>query len=1055
MKFFKVKGYELAGFFAVLLIVIIGLIAGIKFNEFAKLELLRNGEMTSISIANYINGILQEADNTVSVLAKSPNVVSFFEGESSKYLGVVNEILDRFSEETASICYLLNTQGLAIASSNRNSPESFIGYDYGFRSYFKKALKGEKAFCFALGVTSKERGYYTSAPIKDVTGKIVGVAVIKRKLDSVGKYLRKFKECFFVDEHGIIFLSSSPKYLFRTIYPLTDEEKKKIIASKQFGEGQFEPIFAHSLNSGDIITLAHSSMLVTTIPVGDYGWSIILLQSTHDIFVHRLLIIIPVIILILLVVGFIFYLKQKDKFLQNLKRSELRYSSIFETGPQVMIVFDLNGKIIACSRRIGDMLGYSVSETVGCLGLEFAHPDDKEKVRELLERVKEEGEVKDFIIRVMHKNGSLRNISMSATLMPGQTESDFASVVCVLEDVTLRLQNENKLRESKEQYRKIAKEYRLTQEATLNILEDLQDAKDSIETDRRGFLNIIENSWDGIIIVDDLGVVRFVNRSAQRIFDAEREDLVGKPFAHAINADEVGRIRIQQKDGKSCLVEIRAGKTEWMHQNMNLVVLHDITEQEEVKTLLLRAAEEWRRTFDAIGDGVALLNTQGHVLRCNNAAAKIFKKPFPDVIGLNCHYFFHGDNPDAECVIAQTLKSKKRSTRIKLKDNRWYLLSANPILREGDVSEIVYTMSDMTEQKNIEHKLKEYTEYVESIVETAQAVIVVLDRELKIKSINKFAEDLLGYKREEVIGSGWVNLFVSRAYKEEINQVFQNCFEGERVKGYEIPIISKDGKESVISWYSAELRDGEGKIIGVVTMGYDVSQRKEMEKVQRLAQLGTLVSHMAHEVNNPLMVISGRVQLSLMEDIQNPEIKENLEVTLKECKRAKDIIQRLLRFSRPSKGELKEVDISKSIEEVVSLVEHQFKLDNVSISVDVPPYLPLVKGDEKQLHEVFMNLLTNAQDAIEGDGEIKIEAKVKDDFIKITFKDTGVGISKKVLDKIFDPFFTTKKKGTGLGLAICYGIIKAHNGKMMFQSVEGKGTSAIILLPILKEGNNV
>ncbi|MBU1086753.1 MAG: GHKL domain-containing protein, partial [Candidatus Omnitrophica bacterium] len=260
---------------------------------------------------------------------------------------------------------------------------------------------------------------------------------------------------------------------------------------------------------------------------------------------------------------------------------------------------------------------------------------------------------------------------------------------------------------------------------------------------------------------------------------------------------------------------------------------------------------------------------------------------------------------------------------------------------------------------------------------------------------------------------------------------------------------------NMISWDSAELRDAEGQITGIVVMGYDISQRKEVEKVQRLAQLGTLVSHMAHEVNNPLMVISGRAQLSLMEEIESQEVKANLEIVMKECQRAKEIIQRLLRFSRPSKGELKPTDVNASIEELVGLIEHQFGLNNVRIKKDYASDLPLLLVDEKQIHEVFMNLLTNAQDAIGTEGTISIKTKKEGKFIKITFTDSGDGISKEVLDKIFDPFFTTKKKGTGLGLSICYSIIKAHNGNLSFESAPGRGTTAVIILPYMQENRDV
>ncbi|MFH1398167.1 MAG: ATP-binding protein [Candidatus Omnitrophota bacterium] len=217
---------------------------------------------------------------------------------------------------------------------------------------------------------------------------------------------------------------------------------------------------------------------------------------------------------------------------------------------------------------------------------------------------------------------------------------------------------------------------------------------------------------------------------------------------------------------------------------------------------------------------------------------------------------------------------------------------------------------------------------------------------------------------------------------------------------------------------------------------------------EKLASLGKLVSSMAHEVNNPLMIISGNAQLSLMEEIQSEAVKNNLKIIMEECLRAKNIIRRLLKFSRPSKGETKEVDINKSIEAVLGIMEHQFKLDDVEIKRNYQENLPLITIDEQQIQEVFMNLINNAKDAMSGVGAITITTFLEGDFLRLDFKDTGSGMPEEAKKRLFEPFFTTKEKGTGLGLAVCYGIIKAHNGELKFESELKKGTTASILLPL-------
>ena len=221
---------------------------------------------------------------------------------------------------------------------------------------------------------------------------------------------------------------------------------------------------------------------------------------------------------------------------------------------------------------------------------------------------------------------------------------------------------------------------------------------------------------------------------------------------------------------------------------------------------------------------------------------------------------------------------------------------------------------------------------------------------------------------------------------------------------------------------------------------------------EKLASLGRLVSDMAHEVNNPLMIISGNAQLSLLDESLNEELKNNLKIIHEECNRAKSIIQRLLMFSRPSKGESKPLDINQSIESVVKLLEHQFSLSNVKINIQFNTGLPIIAADEKQLQEVIMNLLNNARDAMSEGGEITINTSLDGEYLKINIKDSGVGMDDKTLTRVFEPFFTTKEKGTGLGLSVCYGIIKAHGGKIEVKSQPQKGTNVHIWLPLKAEG---
>ncbi|MFH1868437.1 MAG: ATP-binding protein [Candidatus Omnitrophota bacterium] len=297
-------------------------------------------------------------------------------------------------------------------------------------------------------------------------------------------------------------------------------------------------------------------------------------------------------------------------------------------------------------------------------------------------------------------------------------------------------------------------------------------------------------------------------------------------------------------------------------------------------------------------------------------------------------------------------------------------------------------------------------------------------------SFNRMAEEL----KETTVSRD--SLLKEVAEREKAEEKLREALK-EEIKSREIMISMLDDNNQIREELERKLSD--------------LKQAQEMlVQSEKIASLGSLVSDMAHEVNNPLMIISGNAQLSLMEDLKDcPTIKENLNIIKEECLHAKDIIQRLLMFSKPSKGELKEVDINESLAFVIKLLEHQFLLSDVNIIKDYTPSLPKIEIDEKQMHEVFMNMLKNSAEAMpKSGGSINVSTKQEGDYIRIDIKDTGCGILKEDMKKIFDPFFTTKESGTGLGLSVCYGIMKAHAGELKYESEPGKGARAIILLPI-------
>ncbi|MDD3088807.1 MAG: ATP-binding protein [Candidatus Omnitrophica bacterium] len=260
---------------------------------------------------------------------------------------------------------------------------------------------------------------------------------------------------------------------------------------------------------------------------------------------------------------------------------------------------------------------------------------------------------------------------------------------------------------------------------------------------------------------------------------------------------------------------------------------------------------------------------------------------------------------------------------------------------------------------------------------------------------------------------------------------------------------TKEGKTWLLFIVSPLIRDK--KVIGYMTQVQDVTQRKKIAESQRLARLGRLLSDMAHEVNNPLMIISGRAELALRKGVEDEVLRDVLNTIMEQCFFAKDIIQRLLKYSRVGKIEKAPVDIGAALSLITDILGHHFKMAKITVKKRISPDMPRIMANEKQLQEVFMNLIQNSSDAMPGGGTLTITAQASPGWVAIGVEDTGEGMSREVIEKIFEPFFTTKAKGTGLGLAVCQTIIREHGGVIEYKSEPGRGTMVMVRSPIMDE----
>ena len=221
----------------------------------------------------------------------------------------------------------------------------------------------------------------------------------------------------------------------------------------------------------------------------------------------------------------------------------------------------------------------------------------------------------------------------------------------------------------------------------------------------------------------------------------------------------------------------------------------------------------------------------------------------------------------------------------------------------------------------------------------------------------------------------------------------------------------------------------------------------QMIQAAKLAAVGELAGGIAHEINNPLQILLGHIQLIQL----GRDLPKRIEIVKEQVEKISQIVRRLLNFSRkvPEDFKLEPVNINFAIQEMTTFMSYQFKYNDIELILKLDPALPLVYGNKIYLQQVFLNLMINAKDAMPEGGKLVIETKLENGNVIIKFSDTGVGIPDNIKDKIFEPFFTTKgSKGTGLGLSISRWIIRKHNGEIKVESQQGKGSTFTITLPL-------
>ncbi len=373
--------------------------------------------------------------------------------------------------------------------------------------------------------------------------------------------------------------------------------------------------------------------------------------------------------------------------------------------------------------------------------------------------------------------------------------------------------------------------------------------------------------------------------------------------------------------------------------------------------------------------------------------------------------------------------------------------------------------------------------YGAAVLDAAPDGMFIVDAQGRILLANRQAHVMFGCMPSELVGQA-VEALLPEAFRAS-HAAHRGAYARAphtRPMGTGLDLLArrKDGTEFPVEISLSPMATPDGVV--VIAAVRDITERKRIEadlrslnedlarkreeteraalalaarRAEKLAALGTLAAGLAHELNNPIGIMSSRIEVMLMEGEALPRhVHEDLEVLHRQAQRVARITQGLLTFARSSAGERGPVDLNHIVRETLLLAENPIAKGGVKVTAELAPDLPAILGDADTLQQVMLNLVTNARDAVDTGGEIRIVTRRRetDRMIELVVSDTGRGIAPEDLARIFDPFFTTKPTGTGLGLSLTHGIVREHGGTIDVESAPGRGTRFILAFPVLAPG---
>lgn len=524
---------------------------------------------------------------------------------------------------------------------------------------------------------------------------------------------------------------------------------------------------------------------------------------------------------------------------------------------------------------------------------------------------------------------------------------------------------------------------------------------------------------------------------------------------------------------------------------------------------IIIAERDWERTFDAITEPIMILDVNYKIVKANKAMADKLGVTTSGAKGLTCYNAVHNlQGPPPSCPHSKLLADGQvHTTEIyEARLGGHFIITVSPIYDpDGRLIGSIHAGTDISERIEAEKALKESEEKFRNIFDQARDIIFTVGIDTLFTSVNPAFEKVTGWSREDWLGKSFASILHPEDLPRAVG-ILQRTIQGEAVDMFELRVKKKSGEYFIGEFTVALIKQGE--TVTALGLVRDITERRlneekislltdelemkveertkhlleaqeELVRKEKLATLGQLSGSVGHELRNPLGVMSNAVYYlkTVMSDADE-NVKEYLNIIKSEIDNSQRIITDLLDFTRTKTPRAELIIVDELIKQ--SLGKCTVPRD-VTVQVEIPGTLPAVRVDPLQMGQVFQNLVTNAIQAMPRGGELRISAgsAVSDqgsvgelvgaglvpaqeqkghpqraplqDFIEISVSDNGEGIPPENMSKLFQPLFTSRAKGIGLGLTVVKNLIEANGGSIEVESESGKGTTFMVMLPVIKE----